>query len=159
MTTPGELSPGHFSMVVDDSPKGLEVDTHIVCIRVFMNDDRVTFLVPTDFWSLRQYARQWAQGIVRLMAGSQAVSCLIMQMPAPEEPDHVVLLELQRCMDTVFISERYVAVDRVPDDFGPANLYGIVSKPSGDPSGERISLEVLTAFASGLELGVTSADQ
>jgi hypothetical protein len=152
-----------FSISFSSKPVPPEPDPEDALPRMYVtmlvDGETTTFVAPLDFWSPADYRKQWKDGIARVLRGEE-LSCLLAEVRDPALHDGVTMVELHREGNDVFVSERYLLGERVPDDFDPRSPYAVIGphptihvEPDGEVRiirGTRIDLADIAGFSDSL---------
>ena len=97
------------------------------------------FLAPLTYWKTLDYERQWRQGLLRILSGSES-SCLITAMYDPSCANFITWWPLYRLGDLMVVQNQILFLDRLTDGFDECNPYRHVgTRQSVSDEGSAIS--------------------
>jgi hypothetical protein len=111
------------------------------------------FLAPLSYWSTDAYARQWAEGLQRLV-NQLSPSCLITSMYDPTYANFITLwnLYLDERTPTVYVQNQILFFDQLHEAFALNRLYHYIPErmsmnEDGHPISEwRTTRDAINAF-------------
>jgi hypothetical protein len=90
-----------FSIKILD-PKVLFIDNIPCCIgEINIGKFQETFEMPLEYWTIKDYEKQWADGIERIKKNTQ--SCLIAAIQDPKKSPLVNLWTMYKINNKIFI--------------------------------------------------------